>query len=178
MNYTNIFRIASFLIAAMMLLVACSRNDEYGTKTEENGEPTEAVYSGADSAYDPEAAQYPVDKIKQETNLDDNVPLELDSQSESVQKKKLLATLNRHRTNLEKIITDLKKAPGNADNTSTIAGNIEKLEHYQKKIDQEIAKVRAADDSSLEEVAENATAAIKGSGALMQSENIRIQRGY
>ena len=178
MNYTNIFRITSFLIVATIVLAACSRNDEYGTKAEESSEPTDAAYSEADSAYDPEAAQYPIDKIKQETNLDDNMPLELDSQSESVQKKKLLATLNRHRTNLEKTIADLKKEPGNTEDATTIAGNLEKLELYRNKIDQEIANVRAASDSTLEKVAENAMAAIKGSGALMQSENMRIQQGY
>ena len=145
------------------------------------GEDNEAIgveYGEADTTYDPQAAQYPTDKIKDETNLNSNDPMELDSDFESVQKKKLLATLNRHRTNLERTISDLKNAPGDSGDSSTIAGNIEKLKLYREKIDLEIAKVRAVNEENFAEVAENAHAALKGSGALMQSENMRIQRGY
>lgn len=229
MMHKNIFNASAFfsiLFATLLVLASCARNEEYGTKTGEEGEEPEAYglqeedlpgmgddneaqtgteateeypadeaprgdvvagedneameveYGEADTTYDPQAAQYPTDKIKDETNLNSNDPMELDSDFESVQKKKLLATLNRHRTNLERTISDLEKAPGDSEDASTIAGNIEKLKLYREKIDLEIAKVRAVGEENFAEVAENAQAAMKGSGALMQSENMRIQRGY
>ena len=227
MNIKNIFSPTSFfslLLASIFLLSACSRNEEYGTKSGGEGEESEAYglqeedlpgmgddnetsatdseeypaddsprgdvvagedneaiaveYGEADTSYDAQVAQYPTDKIKDETNLNSNDPIELDSEFESIQKKKLLATLNRHRTNLERTISDLKNAPGDSEDSSTIAGNIEKLKLYREKIDLEIAKVRAVGEENFAEIAENAQAAIKGSGALMQSENMRIQQGY
>lgn len=230
MMHKNIFNATSFfsiLFASLLVLASCARNEEYGTKTGEEGEEPEAYglqeedlpgmgddnatqteieaseesypadesprgdvvagedneameveYGQADTTYDPQAAQYPTDKIKDETNLNSNDPMELDSDFESVQKKKLLATLNRHRTNLERTISDLKNAPGDSGDSSTIAGNVEKLKLYREKIDLEIAKVRAVGEENFAEVAENAQAALKGSGALMQSKDMRIQQGY
>lgn len=229
MNNRNIFSPSSFfslLLAATFLMSACSRNEEYGTKTGDAGEEPEAYglqeedlpgmgndeettittgdeeaypaddaprgdvvagedneaieveYGEADTAYNPQAAQYPTDKIKDETNLNSNDPMELDSDFESVKKKKLLATLNRHRTNIETRIRELKNEPGNSEDSTTIEGNIEKLRLYREKLDLEIAKVRAVGEENFAEIAENAQAAIKGAGALLQSENMRIQRGY
>ncbi len=226
MNTKNIFNPTVFFslsITVMLVMSACDRGSEYGTKTggedgkpeayglqEEDlpgmgqdsetegnkeeypakdaprnavvaGEDNEAIeieYGEADTSYDAQAAQYPTDKIKDDTNLNSNDPLQLDSDFESIKKKKLLATLNRHSTNLKGAIRNLQNAPGDAENATTIEGNIEKLKLYQKKIDREIAKVRAADEENFPEIAENAQAAIKGAGALIQSENMRIQQGY
>jgi hypothetical protein len=145
----------------------------------EDNEAMEVEYGQADTAYDETQAMYPSEKIKDETNLNSNDPMKLQSDFRSVKKKKLLATLNSRRTSLENQIRELEKDPGNAEDSSVLKGNIEKLKLYRAKIDREITKVREAKDQRrFEEVAESAQAALKGSGALMQEENMRIQQGY
>lgn len=145
----------------------------------EDNEAMEVEYGEADSTYNPQAAQYPADKIKDETNLNSNDPMELDSDFESVKKKKLMATLNRHRTEVDNRIRELQNMPGNSEDSSIVAGNVEKLKLYREKLDLEIAKVIAVEDENvLEEVTESAQAAIRGAGALIQNETMQIQQGY
>lgn len=145
----------------------------------EDNEAMEVEYGEADSTYNPQAAQYPADKIKDETNLNSNDPMELDSDFESVKKKKLMATLNRHRTEVDNRIRELQNMTGNSEDSSIVAGNVEKLKLYREKLDLEIAKVIAVEDENvLEEVTESAQATIRGAGALIQNEDMQIQQGY
>jgi len=146
----------------------------------EDNEAREVEFGRADTAYDSEDAMYPASKIQEDANLNSNDPLALDSDMYSVEKKKLLATLNRHATMIENRIRELRKQPGNSEDSSTVAGNIEKLKVYKRKLDLELAKVRTVNeaDAAAEEVFESAQAAIKGAGAVMQSKDMRIQRGY
>jgi len=144
----------------------------------EDNQAERVEYGKADTSYDAQAAQYPADKIREETNLNSNDPLQLESGFRSIEKEKLLSTLNRQKTNIESRIRELEKMPGDAEDATTIEGNINRLKLYHEKIDNEITKVRSVEERDFEEVAESAQATIKGSGALLQSENMRIQRGY
>ncbi|MFP4091145.1 MAG: hypothetical protein ACLFUB_17890 [Cyclobacteriaceae bacterium] len=144
----------------------------------EDNEASEVEYGQADTVYDENQAMYPSDKIQEETNLNSNKPMQLDSEFASVQVKKLYATLNRRKTQLENQIRELENMPGNSEDSSVIQGNIEKLKLYREKLDTEIAKVLSLDEENYEEVLESAQAAMKGSGALMQEKDMRIQQGY
>lgn len=144
----------------------------------EDNEAPGVEYGEAEGEFSEEEAQYPAEKIREETNLNSNDPLELDTEFMSVAKKMLMATLNGQRTDLEYHIRDLQQSPGNSEDSSILAGNIEKLRLYLEKLDLEMAKVRVADEESFEEVAENAQAAIKGAGALIVSRRMRITQGY
>jgi len=159
MKRLNIFKSASLFslsLAIAFLLSACG-----------GGEKESATSQTGDVAY-------PEDKVIEDTNLDDDKPLELDSEEMSLEKKKLLATLNKQRTELENQIRQLEDMPGNYNDTTTLAGNIEKMKQYLDKLDTEIAQVKEAGEENFDEAAETAQAAIEGAGALMNSKDMRI----
>lgn len=124
--------------------------------------------------YNEEEAMYPAEKVEENTNLEDDKPLELDDAAVSLQKKMLMATLNGQKTDLQHQIRTLRNAPGNSEDSSIIEGNAEKLALYLDKLDQEMAKVMSAEEENFEEVAESAQAAIQGAGALVASDRMRI----
>lgn len=144
----------------------------------EDNEAPRVEYGESEEEFNEEEAMYPAEKIEEETNLNSNDPLELDAEFMSVAKKMLMSTLNGHRTDLEYHIRELQQTSGNSEDSSVLAGNVEKLKLYLVKLDLEMAKVRAVDEKNFGEVAENAQAAIKGAGALIASRKMRITQGY
>lgn len=206
MKSRNIFKsfpIFSLLLSFILIFGACDRNDTYGTKSGEEGEEPEAYGLQEDDlpggeedpasednqintaegetqkmASDAEgSADYPEEKIQEDTNLKDGEPLEL-SGSMNIQKKILIATLNGQRNDLEAYMRNLKQAPGSTEDSSILQGNVEKLKAYLDKLDLEMAKVRAVGEENFEEVAESAQGAIEGAGALIVSREMRITEGH
>ncbi|WPP48497.1 hypothetical protein [Catalinimonas niigatensis] len=163
-------------------------DDLPGVETEDEGNRAEGQSENsaqknqendvAAGEFSEEEAMYPAEKIEEETNLNSNDPLELDAEFMSVSKKMLMSTLNGHRTDLEHHIRELQQTPGNSEDSSVLAGNVEKLRLYLKKLDIEMAKVRGVDEENFGEVAESAQATIQGAGALIASRRMRITQGY
>ena len=125
-------------------------------------------------------AGYPTEKIADETNLeeDDNMPMETTEVTSSIKKQQLLALLMRQKTDMSYRIDELENAPGSPANNTVVQGDIDKLRLYVEKLDQEIVDVRKAQTGSMKEATESALGAIKGAGALLQSTVIRVDRGF
>ena len=163
------------LLASMLLLTQCGgQGEDY--KQEEDAVATSS--NGTDSSST--GSNYPPDKVLEETNIDDedDAPLEIGEVTSVLEKRKLLASLMRQKTDMAHRIQELKNLPGDASDNTVIQGDIDKLRTYINKLDQEIVDVRKAEAGSIEEVSESALAAIKGAGALMQSSVMRIDRGF
>lgn len=159
------------LVAVMLFFSQCGGSSDY--KENENAQ------SEANANYDEEEAQYPAEKLQENTNLTDDQPLELEGDEyQNLDKKILLATLNRQKTLVEDRIEEMENTPQNDADDSTLKGNIQQLRTYQKKLDVEITKVRNADAAQLSEIAATAQAAIKGAGTIMQSSRMQIDRGF
>ncbi len=195
MKTRNILKHLSMLalsVFAFFFLAACDSGPSHGPKVGEEGEEPEAyglqkedlpggeakkTGNSADSEYNENEAMYPADKVQQNTGLEDDKPLELDGPL-VLQQKKLMAMLNHQKTDLETEIRNLEAQPGNSENASTMAGNVEKMRSYAKKLDKEMAQVYGSNENNFEEVAETAQAAIEGAGALIASRNMRISESF
>lgn len=154
----KLFSASLFATVFTLMLFACGGDDkEPATSTE------------------PESLAYPEDKVIDDTNLDTRQPLEFDTEFESIEKRILIASLMRQKTDLEYRIREIKNQPGG---TTPPAGDLAQLQTYVDKISKEISQVRQTPDENLAEVEETATAAIEGAGALLQSSYIRIDSGF
>ena len=169
------------LIGSLVLSVGCDRGDNY---KRENGTSETDIRadqsSGNDqeSQYDENEAEYPEEKVLDDTNLDSDQPLETGAAISLIEKRKLLASLMRQKTEIMYRIEELSSQSRNQDTASVISGDIDKLRTYLDQLDDEITKVRVANPNDMQQVEESAQAAIKASGALMQSAVMRIDRGY
>ncbi|MGB3586990.1 MAG: hypothetical protein WBA23_10640, partial [Tunicatimonas sp.] len=124
---------------------------------------------------EPDSLAYPKDKVLDDTNLDNRQPLEFTTEFESVEKRVLIASLMRQKTDLEYRIREVKNQPGG---TTPPAGDLQQMKTYVDDISREIAKVRQTPAENLAEVEKTATAAIEGAGALLQSSYMRIDSGF
>ncbi len=158
------------LVAVALIFSQCGGSGNYK-------ENKDAASKTAD--YDENEAMYPEEKVQNNTNLEDNQPLELNGEGyENLDKKTLLATLNKQKELIEDRMEEMENTPQNDADNSTVEGNIQQLRVYKKKIDDEITKVRNASDDQIAKVSKTAQAAIKGAGAIMQSRRMQLDRGF
>ncbi len=162
------------------LLIGCGEpNQDY--KNDDDDRSAEATANGdrqATMASDSSQNDYPRDKVQENTNLEDNEPMEIGAVTSLIEKQELLALLLRQKNDMEQRVNELENTPGNAANNTVVQGDVDKLRLYLDKLDLEILKVRKAQAGSMKEVSESALGAVKGAGALMQSSVMRIDRGF
>ena len=166
------------LLAFAGLLTYCG---DYGE--DYKGEDENETVAAGDSAN--AANAYPRDEVREpeEVNVsaeDDEyeLPMETEAAVSLMEKRQILALLRRQKTNMLDRIEELEDLPGDASDNTVVRGDIDKLRLYVDKLDKEIVDVRKADVGSMQAAAESALAAVKGAGALMQTPNIRIDRGF
>lgn len=168
------------LIGSLVLSVSCDRGDNY--KREDDTETDiRADQNSSDSQegqYDENEAKYPEEKVLDNTNLDNDQPLETGAAISLIEKRELLASLMRQKTEMMYRIEELSSQSQNQDTASVISGDVDKLRTYVDQLDDEITKVRVANPNNMQQVGESAQAVIKASGTLMQSAVMRIDRGY
>lgn len=169
----------SLLLPALVLigglfLASCDRGDEY--KQAEGDGATASAGDSTSGEYNEEEAQYPEEKVQDDTNLDDEDPLTLTSGHEDIQKRVLMASLLRQKNDLQNRIREIKSQSGSA--TTPPAAEMDQMETYVGRLDEEITKVRQASSGSLGQVEESAQGAIEGAGALIQSTFIRVDSGF
>ncbi|WKN46146.1 hypothetical protein [Tunicatimonas pelagia] len=111
----------------------------------------------------------------EETEVSEEAGLEMKTEFESVEKRVLMASLIRQKTDLEYRIREIQSHPGG---TTPPAGDLGQLKTYVDDISREITKVRQTPDGQLAEVEKTAMAAIEGAGALLQSSYMRIDSGF
>lgn len=169
----NSFRSPYALLVVVLSLALFFRCGEGGSDYKENEDEETATTDSAGNAY-------PRDMVKEETNLeaDDAMPMEIGGITSSLEKQQLLALLMRQKTDMTYRIEELQRMPGDASDNTVVRGDIDKLRTYIAKLDEEIVDVRKAQAGAMEEATESALGAIKGAGALMQSNVIRIDRGF
>ena len=178
----NILYRASFAALLLLggLLVGCGEpNQDY--KNDDDDRSAEATAGGdrqAMTASDSSQNDYPRDKVQENTNLEDNNPMEIGAVTSLIEKRELLALLLRQKNDMEQRVSELESMPGNPSNNTVVQGDVDKLRLYLEKLDLEILKVRKAQAGSMTEVSESALGAVKGAGALMQSSVMRIDRGF
>lgn len=172
----------AFLIAILLvggLLVRCGEpNQDYRKDGDDRRADTTTTAANSQNAGDSSQNDYPRDKVQEETNLEDNTPMELGEVTTLIEKRELMALLLRQKNDMEQRINELENQPGNASNNTVVQGDVDKLRLYLDKLDLEIVKVRKAQAGSMGEVSESALGAVKGAGALMQSSVMRIDRGF
>ena len=168
------------LIGSLILSTSCDRGDNYKQENDQSETDIRANQSSGsqEGQYNEDEAMYPEEKVLDNTNLDSDKPMETGSAISLIEKRELLATLMRQKTEIMYRIEELSSQSQNQDTATVVGGNVDKLRTYLDQLDDEITKVRAADPNNMQEVGESAQAAIKASGALMQSSVMRIDRGY
>ena len=168
------------LIGSLILSTSCDRGDNYKRESDQSETDIRANQSSdsQEGQYNEDEAMYPEEKVLDNTNLDSDKPMETGSAISLIEKRELLATLMRQKTEITYRIEELSSQSQNQDTATVVGGNIDKLRTYLDQLDDEIAKVRAANPNNMQEVGESAQAAIKASGVLMQSSVMRIDRGY
>lgn len=129
------------------------------------------------------ANAYPRDEVRDDTNLEAedaeyDLPIEAGEAVSLMEKRKILALLRRQKTSVLDRIEELEDLPGDASDNTVVRGDIDKLRLYVDKLDKEIVDVRKANAGSMQAAAKSALAAVKGAGALMQTPNMRIDRGF
>ncbi len=111
----------------------------------------------------------------EEGEVSEEADLEMDTEFESIEKRALIASLMRQKTDLEYRIREVKSQPSGS---TPPAGDLGQMKTYVDDISREIAKVRQTPDGNLAEVEKTAMAAIEGAGALLQSSYMRIDSGF
>ena len=170
----------SLLVYGLAFLIGCDRGDDYKRENTSITDDTDVDQNNDNmevDRYDEDEAEYPEEKVLDETNLDSEKPLETGTAISLIEKRELLASLMRQKTEIMYRIAELSEQ-SRQNPTTVIRGDIDKLQVYLEKLDKEITKVRAASPNDMQAVGESAKAAIKASGALMQSSVMRIDRGF
>lgn len=181
----------SLIVATPLLFSQCGGSEDYkqnegdenineGTREENQvRENREGNTSNEGNVSNEQETGYPEEKVQDNTNLTDNRPLELRTDEfQSLDKKILLATLNKQKTLIEYHIKELESDVGTLAGASNGGGNMQQLEAQLQKLDQEIAKVRNTSAEELDQVAESAQAAIEEAGALVVSNRMQVQLGF
>ena len=170
----------SALVGSLMFSVSCDRGDDYKREEDTSETDIRANQNAQEGQYDEDEneAMYPEEKVLDDTNLDNDQPLETGSAISLIEKRELLALLMRQKTEMMYRIEELSSQAQNQDTASVISGDIDKLRTYVDQLDDEITKVRVATPNDMQEVGKSAQAIIKASGALMQNAVMRIDRGY
>lgn len=166
--FTMRYRLLALSLTALLFVRCGSEGEDYKENQAGTGD-------GADTT----VAGYPSDKVQEETNLEEgDDPMEVSEITSSLEKQKLLALLMRQKMDMSYRIEELANAPGNSADNTVVQGDIDKLQLYMDKLDQEIVDIRKAPTGSMKEATESALGAIKGAGALLQSTVMRIDRGF
>lgn len=151
------------MITSFLLFSRCSNNEEEGTDA---------------ASFNEEEAMYPAEKVQQNTNLENNKPLEMDKPFWSIDKSILLATLNKHKTEIEYKIQQMGNEQGASNETMSPQASLQELKSYKEELDEEITRVRMASEANFSEVAESAQETLQNIGAKVASTYIRIERGF
>lgn len=182
----------SLIVAVPLIFSHCGGSEDYkenegnenineGTREENQVRESQGGSTsnkGNASRFEQETG-YPEDKVQENTNLTDNKPLELKTDEfQSLDKRILLATLNRQKTLVEYRIKEMKSGGSDITEGATTAENEQQLQTALQQLDQEIVKVRSASAEELDQVAESAQAAIKVVGERMESDRMQIQLGF
>lgn len=182
----------SLIVAVPLMFSHCGGSEDYkenednenineGTREENQVRESQGNNTnnkGNASRFEQETG-YPEDKVQENTNLTDDKPLELKTDEfQSLDKRILLATLNRQKTLIEYHIRELRNGPENSGNTGTTGNNIQQLKSQLQKLEQAIAKVRNTSEEELDQVAESAQTAIEEAGSLVVSNRMQVQLGF
>lgn len=151
-------------ISIFFLFSQCSNNEEEGADT---------------ASFNEEEAMYPAEKVQQNTSLEDNEPLEMGSKPFwSIDKSILLATLNKHKTEIEYKIQQMGNEQEASNGAISPQASLQELKSYKEDLDEEITRVRMASEADFSEVAESAQETLQNIGTKVVSTYIRIERGF
>ncbi|MEQ9442093.1 MAG: hypothetical protein RIG62_23840 [Cyclobacteriaceae bacterium] len=154
------------VLCSTFLLGSCDRGEDY----KQNDDASSAEYNE-------DEAMYPEEKVQDDTNLEDGDPLSMEGGSENIEKRILMASLLRQKTDIEDRIREMKMQPVSVD-ASSPAGNLNELEGYVAQLDKEITQVRRTPDNRLSQIQKSAMSTIEEAGALLQTTYIRVDRGF
>ncbi len=164
MKAVTFFKQTSLFVLALLASLTLSQCG--GNGGDEDNNTQEEIETASE-----QEAMYPEEKLQQNTNLTDNDPLELQG-ADFLDKKILLATLNRQKTLVGYEIEKLTNASGTAQ------GNLQQLRNTQQQLDQVITQVRAATEGNFGSIENRAQDAIESAGNLIQSNRIQAQQGF
>lgn len=158
----------TLMIAAPLFFYQCGGSDEEGASSEK-----------ADTAsFNEEEAMYPAEKVQENTNLTDDEPLEMGKPFWSIDKSILLATLNKHKTEIQYKIEELESSPVSGAGTGASQASPQELKSYVEQLDEAITNVRMASEANFPQVAESAQEVIQTIGGKLVSSYLRIERGF